>query len=277
MKVLAEFPALDILREKMGAPLTSWTPQQQEMTKWKPIEKRLTPGNVRKCEPLGPGLPLCYEGHHILLYIKEARRDKETLLYDKQSSPRFHIAECETIEQMRREGRFERYVMTNETSGHFNVEAVDATETFDTELHVCKNCLKALNLTREHSSWPDFSIIDFFRDYETFFSSLPQHTNITAPPGGYTENWRSASTRYKSGKNWTCEDCGVNLSEHKTLLQCHHKNGVTSNNRPENLQALCIECHKRQPRHGHIPVSEQERAVLARLRAEQGIYLTKPA
>lgn len=43
-----------------------------------------------------------------------------------------------------------------------------------------------------------------------------------------------------------CEKCGwseVNQFTEKSPLQIHHLDGKASNNRPENLQVLCPNCH----------------------------------
>ena len=274
MKLTVQVSALELVRERMGAPLSSWTPRSKPRVEWKPFEKEIAFSEIH---PLGGVGPLVHQGQQVILYIKNTRRDRQTLLSEPIKSPRFHIAECRTIEDMRRENRFQRYVVTNRTEGIFKVEATDwrtrEVEEIDAELYVCKNCLDRLGLENDRTNWPEFSISAFFRDHETFFCSLPRHTDITASPGGYPDNWPQIREIYKTRQSWVCEECRVNLSEkrHQALLHCHHRNGVVSDNGPENLQALCVECHDRQPGHGRYPPSEQERAILGRLRELQGI------
>ena len=272
MKLVGEIAALERLesvRERMGAPLTSWT-SRSPPPKWEPLDREI--GSLGKVEPLAGHGPLVHEGQQVLLYIKATRLDRRTLLDDPKNSRRFHISECETIEKMRHNKRFGRYVVTNNTSGMFRVESTDPhtgdIEELETELYVCKNCLSTLGLTRDLSNWPEFSISGFFRDHETFFSSYPEHSDVTAPRGGYPENWNQISWTYRNQKNWTCEECRVYLAgkAHQRLLNTHHRNGVTSDNRPKNLQALCVECHNKQPGHGRHSPSEEEKALLASLR-----------
>lgn len=46
--------------------------------------------------------------------------------------------------------------------------------------------------------------------------------------------------------NYCCEKCGfsgVNEKSGKTILQIHHKDGDSTNNKEENLQVLCPNCH----------------------------------
>ena len=268
MKLPVEFPELDAVRQRMGAPLSSWGLEPPP-----PIEIEMTA--IDEVKPIGPGGPLVYKGKQVLLYIKDTRLDRDILLNDPRNSRRFHIAECKTLEKMRRRNRLDRYVATNRTNGIFNVEATDQDtrniEALEAELYVCKNCLDTIDLQQERDKWPEFSISGFFRDHETFFHTLPSHTDATAPPGGYSPDWGDISARHRQRARWICEGCGVNLAENRGLLHCHHKDGVTSNNNSKNLQALCVECHAKQPGHGRYPPREEERAMLARLRATQRI------
>ena len=272
MKLRADIGSLDIVRQRMGAPLSTWTPRSMRSAQYERFEIETALDNV---EPMAGGGPFVHEGQQVLLYIKDTRLDREILLNDQKNSRRFHIGECETLEQMRRRNRFKRYVVTNRTDGMFNVEATDPhtgeVEALEAELYVCKNCLKALDLGTESSNWPQFSIPGFFREYETFFASLPEHTHITAPQGGYPKNWGRIANGYKDQCHWTCEQCGVDLSgqQYKSLLQCHHRDGVISNNNADNLQALCVECHHKQPGHGRHPPDATERTTLVRLRSGQ--------
>ena len=244
---------------------------------WEPVEKRVSLDDVKQIAPLDGVGPLVYQGQQILLYIQDTHLDRDTLLHRPRDSRRFHIAECKTIEQMRQGKRFERYVMTHKIEGKFSVEAMEPhtreREKLHAELYVCMNCLDTLGLTDSRDNWPKFSRSDFFRDHETFFADLPRHTAATSPPGGYPRNWNLISQTYRANLDWTCEGCGVCLdqAEHRRLLHCHHRNGVTSDNSQENLQALCVECHAKQPGHGRYPPNEQERVMLGRLREQQGI------
>ena len=45
---------------------------------------------------------------------------------------------------------------------------------------------------------------------------------------------------------YKCEECGFegyNKTTNNTILQIHHIDGDCENNKPENLQVLCPNCH----------------------------------
>ena len=164
------------------------------------------------------------------------------------------------------------------TDGKFKVDGIDpngkVVPDIDAKLYVCKHCLNALELKQDIDNWPEFSIVGFFRDNETFFHNLPRHSDITYPLSDYPKGWDQIKRTLKERQKWTCEECKVYLGktkQHQSLLHCHHKNRVKRDIRPENLQALCVECHNEQPQHGRHPPSKGECDTLAELRAAQGL------
>jgi len=54
------------------------------------------------------------------------------------------------------------------------------------------------------------------------------------------------------------------------LLHTHHKSGVKTNNKLSNLQALCIDCHRKQVNHEHLFVHHEDMVMINHLRREQG-------
>ena len=216
-------------------------------------------------------------GEQIIIYIKDTRQDKYTLLHNPEKAVKFHIAECLTIGQTRRKGRFDRYVATNRQDREFPVEAIDSGREFEAQLLVCMNCLKELDWKGcENSTWDtirvlrkEFSLQDFFAEFTTFFSSRPRYTDMTAPRGGYAKDWHRRTTKLKEKRGWCCDECGVNLSAQRhrdSLLHGHHKNGVTSDDRWENLACLCLVCHSEQPYHGRVKLSDTQRKLIESLR-----------
>ncbi len=283
MKIKLSIPELDVLRQRMRAPKTSWSPTSPNLSPREVLRKELAAGKNIDLQDVEvfDGTLLTYQGEQILLYIKDTRQEKETLLFDKDNARKFHVAECHALERMRREGRFERYVVTTDTSNIFRVDATDRitkiTEEIETELRVCKNCLTKLNWNLYKKRGKDeklkiysrFSLEEFFAEFSTFFMNRPKQSDLTAGIGGYTEDWSKISKRRKNEENWTCQNCTVNLEDHPKYLHTHHKNGVVSNNKTNNLEVLCIDCHSQQPQHAWIKPDLKTKALLQRLRREQ--------
>src|SRR5690606_8629747 len=61
----------------------------------------------------------------------------------------------------------------------------------------------------------------------------------------------------------------------KRLLHTHHINGVKHDNSASNLICLCADCHRKEPFHGHMYIKHTDMQTINRLRAEQGILMSK--
>ncbi|MCQ4162647.1 hypothetical protein NON00_22320 [Roseomonas sp. GC11] len=69
---------------------------------------------------------------------------------------------------------------------------------------------------------------------------------------------------------YRCEDCRVDCNQAKHLLDVHHQNSVTMDNRRSNLRALCKTCHA--ARHPNwYEIDAQDRQKLQQMRAAQGL------
>ena len=285
MKLEVQFPQLQALVTKMRANPIRWASNLERLETPEYFVELSTRGveiSLDEVEKLENGL-LTYRGEQVLLYIKDTRQERETLLYDAEKARRFHVADCETLDRMRHEHRFERYVVTNRRDGLFLVDALaseDGTiEEMEAPLKVCRNCLKKLNYDDyEHKSyrekkkeWRSFDIGKFFEKYSSYFRSKPKYTDKTAPKSDYTDDWDVVSKKIREARGWKCGECKVSLKEHRRLLHVHHYNGVRADNSPTNLRVVCALCHKAQPAHGRMYVAPEHEALIMRLRSEQGL------
>lgn len=90
-------------------------------------------------------------------------------------------------------------------------------------------------------------------------------------PSTYPTNWNKRSSDYRKRRNYTCELCGVDCSDHTKLVDAHHKDGDKTNCKDENLECLCKYHHSKKPFHGHYKIKEEDMQDLRKLWEEQNI------
>jgi hypothetical protein len=214
----------------------------------------------------------------ITLHIFQPFATADDLKLIPSPKPRYHVADCLTLEEMRRKGRFNRYVSTADADGYFRAEPWDfETKTRGDEVKAalapCQNCLKALNYDgfeekkqRDRKSIVNsFDIKKFFENYEPIFRCLPLFDANDFPEGNYTSDWARISEEIRRNAQWKCLNCGVHLSEHRHLLHVHHKDGNRGNNRKSNLEPLCCLCHKLKPFHEGMHIRPEYQKLLETL------------
>jgi hypothetical protein len=249
-------------------------------TQLEPIDIELQGGKEITLEDLNvlSGL-LSVHGRQVLLYIPDQFSHVDVVQAAPDKGKRFHVADCKTLSDMRSKGRFERYVVTNNLSGVFKITGKNSLgrhEEVESSLLVCKNCLEKLNYQNychdsRHHIWQRFVIAEFFETYSTIFRHLPQRLSQNLGKTDYSEDWPEISAQVRRRFSFNCDECSVNLLEHRHLLHVHHVNGVKSDNSSVNLRPLCADCHRKQYMHDHLFISAGDMNMLVRLRREQGI------
>ncbi|MBT9096283.1 hypothetical protein KFZ76_00990 [Methylovulum psychrotolerans] len=256
MKLDIDFSGLEMLVKNMGASAVDWESNvtvTHVESDWKIILE--TTGlivDINDVEIKPNGL-LHYRGEQILLYIKEVNGFGHT-----ENLPKFHFYQCKTLNAMKNNGRFERYVVTQRKTGFFlmdkkigyNMYKKDVEE----KLNVCKNCLNWYN-NNYHKRYDinTFDINEFFKHFlKSPINVTPTYTDLNSPVSGYTSDWNNISLQIKENRNYICDECHIDLRLYKKLLHAHHVNGVKHDNRSSNLKVLCIECHANQPFHEHV-------------------------
>lgn len=225
-----------------------------------------------------------YEGRQVLLYIRDHGNKILDALEDGSKGRKFHVADCRTLIEMRRKGRLERYVVTNNLNGSFSISGEDwKSRKFyegETSLQVCKNCLKYLNYkgfqTQRSTAeiFNRFDLKDFFDTYSSYFKFLPSGIADKINTG-YTNDWDEISKKTKVQFNYVCQQCGLELTNNKRLLHTHHINGVKHDNRLDNLTPLCADCHRKQPNHQHLFIKHEDTQTINHLRRMQGLMVRK--
>jgi 5-methylcytosine-specific restriction endonuclease McrA len=205
---------------------------------------------------------LSYKDRRVLLYIRDISQ-----YGGNYSDPRFHFSDCTTVQQMRKNLRFPRFVIASRDNGLFQLHYIDSRRQVDRHLDVCQNCLDRLNYKGFHRGMREeirraavqsFSIEDFFSHYpKNLHHSTPIHTDKTAPKNVYSQDFARISRAYRGSRNWVCETCAISLSglSVRRYLHVHHINGLKNENEYWNLKAVCVHCHALEPSHGHISAS----------------------
>lgn len=216
---------------------------------------------------------LTYSDKSLVIYNEKSNAYHRVILYIRDvysygngyGLPKFHVANCKTLIQMRQQGRSHRYVTSQNETGIFRIHHIinNYPNPRDERLDICQNCLEALNYNYFSIKMPEiqkreiitnFSITEFFEIYPKSFFENPEKlpSYLTAPLNVYPNNWDNIAKQYKQEKGWQCEQCGINLSNDRSFLHVHHLDGQINNNDESNFKVLCYYCHANQPLHGHM-------------------------
>ena len=259
----------------MGAKLQSFTPRN--------VWDRLTVEELERLGREGIEIPLdqvrvlddgtlAYKNQRVVLYIRDVKQYRHSEP-SEQDLPRFHVADCDKLQEMRANNRYERYVVATRDTGLFTINLkAQGSQRYvqsDRRLSVCQYCLGRLdwdgfsrfryqrdrnrsrNQRREIVSL--FSLERYFAKFgKTFIGAMPPHTEETAPLNDYNEDFAKVAERIKRKRGYCCDNCRVNLENHRRFLHAHHKNGIQSDDRDDNIAILCILHHAEQPNHDHM-------------------------
>lgn len=235
--------------------------------------------NVAEISPLKDHT-LIYKGERVILYIRDVSD-----WGNEDRLPKFHIALCSTLNNMLENGKKKRYVVSQNESKIFHLNLISGRSVRELQqpLDVCRNCLEILRWEDYSKTWSQtakdncvksFEISDFFVKYPKAPIQNDGYSDRNSAINQYPDNWNIISYNYRKSKNWICEQCGVNLTTHKSLLQTHHINSQKNDCRLSNLKALCVDCHTHQPMHSHMnnnPNNQRQIQEIKAIRRQQGI------
>jgi hypothetical protein len=279
MKLTVDFSSLHNAVKAMGAERIDFE-LSSDLIPIEPIDAQLGEGLEVELDDIEFETGLAsYQGRQVLLYIRDHGGRVAQALEEGSQGNKYHIADCGTLAKMRANGRFDRYVVTNKLSGQFHISGDDWKTSQhvegETNLKVCKNCLGHLNyqgyLNKPKGPiFKAFDLTDFFDTYSSFFKFMPSGV-ANNKDVGYTKDWDDISKKVRVKFNYQCQQCGLDLHQHKRLLHVHHINGVKSDNSNTNLTPLCCDCHRKQPNHQHMFIKHEETRQVSQLRNAQGL------
>lgn len=152
-------------------------------------------------------------------------------------NPRFHICKCRTIEEFIAGGRFrELYVRANTDPVPVrNLDYPYGTKMVS-GLKLCQNCYDVIY------NYGNVSSTDFVELLKQANGNQEEHE---VDIFGYTKDWETISRTYKEAHNYTCEGCGLRITNlfNRQYIHVHHIDGNKLNNKETNLRCLCLRCH----------------------------------
>ena len=226
MNLQIDLTALDKLKEKMNAR----TEPELDM-RLRVIGENLNQNNIK----IEDGIPIV-NNRKVVLYIRSPRD-----YHRYRKLPRYHILHCQKIIEMKENEEYYKYFATTRTDGNFLLKLTTNNELSLEKLVLCKLCLNKL---RSQYGWSVFDSDPEKFPLEDWFEPFLY----------FSEDWQVRSQACRESANWTCQECNINLESDRFLLHAHHKWGTRYNDQ-EDLIALCIACHAKQPGGGHQMLS----------------------
>jgi 5-methylcytosine-specific restriction endonuclease McrA len=167
--------------------------------------------------------------------------------------PKFHLLECKTIEQQKRNGRFDNHYFWSNSPTVTLTDRVTHKNIKDVTLTLCNNCKNLLleNTGEEVYDTEDFHDLLDLNDIQIESNNKEQDTDIN----GYPLNWRTISRAYREEQNYVCEDCGFGGEQldnnfDRRYIHVHHINSnQKTNTHRNNLKTVCVLCHYSQDEH----------------------------
>ena len=208
-----------------------------------------------------PDGTFAYKDHRVLVYI----RDIQVIDGKAHNLPKYHFMTCQTIEDMQKRKKHEKYVANSRNDGvfHLNLITKGKVDKITQRLNVCQNCLSGITFDGFDSFMPRdkkqaiveaFTPENFFKVYPgSLHRTVPEYSWENSPIDDYTRDFPEISRKKRAEAGWRCQSCSKDLSSNadRRFLHIHHI-GRKDNNSAENLKVLCIACHAKEENHSHL-------------------------
>lgn len=119
-----------------------------------------------------------------------------------------------------------------------------------------------------------FNLKKYFEQNDSYTPKTIKKVEEVRSTQTYSPKQEDYSREYRKACHQKCQLCSVDCSEFTGLLHMHHVDGNPANNQRHNLQILCVDCHSKQPMHGHMlrnPQFKRQIDMITKLRIDQGI------
>ena len=123
MKLNIDFSLLEQAVQTMGAEQIQFE-ITSDVTPIEPLDIQLNRGFEVNFEDIEFDTGLAsYQGRQVLLYIKDHSYNNGiyAALKDGSQGRKYHVADCQKLDEMRKKGKLERYVVTNRLDGIFEI------------------------------------------------------------------------------------------------------------------------------------------------------------
>ena len=231
-KPICEFPKLKQALERLGV----------QVGKAKPY---VSVGTIEVLPEL-IGTQIKYDADGIY-YVDEKGISHKGFLYKKsfyfhdygERMPKFHIRICSTIQDFGRDSY--RFANDEPIKIQASDKGMGGEEVEVKHLQLCKYCASMVLFGEDSSTSNSTDFVELLKQGE----SNEEKEEIELDIFGYVRDWDAISTKYRELMNYTCERCGLHIEDpmHRFYMHTHHKDGNKQNNKPSNLQCLCVRCH----------------------------------
>ena len=226
---------------------------------------------------------LIYKGQPVFAYIRDHTVGDFSL--HPAELRKVHFTVCQTLQQMEKQGRIERYRVINRDSNRYPIDIMERSRAVEkqVQLYPCQYCLgnvgyrcfryempkeERRKIVKEFDAREAFPLL---RQQFSMFRAAMANAKSAMLSTDYSRIWPKHSLEFRQSRKFICDDCTLDLSAHQRLIDAHHVNGDKPDIRYDNLLCLCKLCH--QNRHSHYyHVNEADRRIIEEERKKQNIF-----
>ena len=228
---------------------------------------------------------LIYNGQPVFAYIRDHTIGGP---YDTPEEMRkLHFTVCQTLQEMDKTGRFQRYRVTNRQDNRYVIDVMHGwnnTMEKNVPLYPCQHCLKCsgyrcfdwrMTASEKKGIIQKFDAKEAYRlmrrQFDAFNDAIKERKLKSATlSSSYPKNWKALSQKCRERSNYTCGQCGVCLKSNPRYLDAHHIDGDKTNIHHDNLTCLCKLCHAEK--HPHYVPSADCRHIIKSARAHPTLF-----